>query len=96
MHVIAKSTLVQFWKSHADAREPLIAWHSICEKANFENFAQLKQTFRLADKVGKFVVFNIGGNKYRLVAIVHFKYRKIYIRSVLGHKEYDKEHWKIE
>mgnify|MGYP000387663947 CR=1 FL=1 len=96
MHVIAKKALIRFWGSHADAKDPLIAWHSICEKENFENFAQLKQTFRLADKVGKFVVFNIGGNKYRLVAIVHFKYRKIYIRGVLSHREYDKEHWKRE
>lgn len=96
MHVITKRALVQFWDSYAEAKEPLRAWHSICEQSNFENFGQLKQSFRLADKVGKFVVFNIGGNKYRLVATVHFKYRKIYIRAVLTHREYDQDQWKRE
>jgi mRNA interferase HigB len=94
MHVIAKKALVQFWNSHPDAKEPLKAWYSICEKSNFDNLAALKQAFRLADKVGKFVVFNIGGHKFRLIAIVHFKYHKVYIRAVLSHKEYDKDHWK--
>ena len=96
MHVITKKALVRFWGLYADAKDPLKAWHSICEQSNFENIAQLKQSFRHADKVGKFVVFNIHGNKYRLVTTVHFKYRKIYIRDVLTHEEYDQDHWKRE
>jgi len=96
VRVISRKALVQFWNNESNAKEPLKSWYSICDKTVFENFAHLKQQFGSVDKVGKFIVFDIGGNKYRLVTIVHFKYRKIYIRAVLTHKEYDEEYWKRE
>jgi mRNA interferase HigB len=96
MRIIAKPALVRFWSKEPDSKTPLQAWYSICSKTDFDNFAQLKQTFRTADKVGKFVVFDIGGNKYRLIAHVHFNRAKIYIRAVLTHAQYDMGHWKRE
>lgn len=96
MRVISKKALVLFWEQHANAEEPLRAWYKLCDKSEFANFARLKQTFGSVDKVGKFIVFDIGGNKFRLVTVVHFKYRKIYIRAVLTHKDYDKDYWKRE
>ncbi len=96
MHIISKKALVQFWDKEPNAKEALKAWYSISNKTDFENFAHIRRMFGSADKVGKFIVFDMGGNKYRLVTIVHFKYRKLYIRAVLTHKEYDKEHWKRE
>ena len=96
MRIISRRALVQFWEVYADAKEPLKAWHRICESTNFENFAHLKRSCGSADKVGKFTIFNVGGNKYRLVTVIHYKYRKIYIRAVLTHAEYDLEHWKRE
>jgi mRNA interferase HigB len=96
MRIIAKRALVQFWNRQTDSKKPLQAWYSICSKTDFDNFAQLKKTFRSADKVGKFIVFDIGGNKYRLVTHVHFNTGKIYVRAVLTHAEYDKGHWKRE
>lgn len=62
----------------------------------FKDFAELRQTFPHADIVGQLVVFNIGGNKARLIAAVHFNRGKIYIRAVLTHGEYDKGGWKNE
>jgi mRNA interferase HigB len=58
------------------------------------NLAQLRETFPQADQVGKFTVFNIGGNKVRRVAAVHYNRNKIYIRHVLTHQDYDAGEWK--
>jgi mRNA interferase HigB len=96
MRVIAKRPLVQFWTKHPDAERPLRNWLTICSTTDFENFAQLKQTFRTVDKVGKFIVFDIGGNKFRLIVVVHFNRKRIYVRAVLTHEEYDQDQWKNE
>lgn len=63
-------------------------------KADFGSFTELKRVFGSVDKVGKFTVFDIGGNKYRLVAAIHYNRRKVYIRHVLTHAEYDRDKWK--
>ena len=62
--------------------------------ATFENFASLRGTFPGADKVGSFVVFNVAGNHLRIITAVHFDRRRIYIREILTHSEYDEEKWK--
>jgi len=54
----------------------------------------LRRTFPSADRVGKYTVFDIGGNKVRLIAAIHYNRRKIYVRAVLTHSEYDAERWK--
>lgn len=60
---------------------------------DFSNFAHLRETFPSADQVGKLTVFNIGGNKVRLIA-AHYNRGKIYIRAVLTHAEYDEQRWR--
>ena len=60
----------------------------------FDNWAALKRVFNTADKVGDLVVFNIGGNKYRLVAYVQFERQIVYVKAVMTHAEYDKGDWK--
>lgn len=69
-------------------------WFKIIEKTDFASFNDLRLSFPSADKVGDLIVFNIGGNKYRLIASVHFNRSKLYIRHVLTHAEYDKGAWK--
>lgn len=96
MRVIAERPLRQFWSRYPEAEKPLKAWLWICKHSSFDNFAQLKRTFGAVDKVGKFVVFDIGGNKFRLVVVVHFNRKRIYVRAVLTHLEYDQDHWKSE
>ena len=94
MHVISKKALRKFWESHPDAQEPLLRWYRIVSQTDFESYFQLRQTFPSADLVGRHVVFNIGGNKYRLIASIHFNRNKLYVRDVLTHREYDKGAWK--
>ena len=94
MHVIAKPILVEFWTEHPDARQPLGAWYRTMKAEFYVDFNELRATFASADYVDGLTVFNIGGNKYRLIASIHYNRRKVYIRSVLTHEEYDREGWK--
>jgi mRNA interferase HigB len=94
MHVISKKVLRQFWGKYPDSQIPLTRWFKIMDIQSFSNFASLRSVFPSVDQVGDLTVFNIGGNKYRLIASVHFNRDKIYIRHVLTHLEYDKGGWK--
>ena len=64
------------------------------EKNSFNSFSQLKQAIPTTDLVGDLIVFNIGGNKYRLIASIHFNRGKVYVRQILTHRDYDKGDWK--
>ncbi len=94
MHIITRKTLRTFWQKHPDSKTALERWIKIIEKNNFDSFNQLRATFPSADLVGKLTVFNIGGNKYRLIAAIHFNRHKVYIRQILTHAEYDQNNWK--
>lgn len=94
MHVISRRALREFWTRYPDSKQPLNRWFKLLEKQDFNHFAELRSVFPSADRVGDFTVFNIGGNKYRLIASVHFNHRKIYVRQILTHAEYDKGRWK--
>lgn len=94
MHVISRKALRQFWTRHPSSRTALARWFKIVDRTNFASFDELRRTFPGADMVGDLVVFNIGGNKYRLVASIHFNRSKVYIRHVLTHREYDRGDWK--
>ena len=94
MHVISRKTLRDFWEQYPDSESPLSRWFKIVEQTTFTSFDELRLTFPSADKVGDLVVFNIGGNKYRLIASIHFNRGKVYVRHVLTHREYDKGAWK--
>ena len=61
---------------------------------DFRNLQALRATFPSADHVGDLIVFNIGGNKYRLIASIHFNRGKVYVRNVLTHSEYNRGAWK--
>lgn len=90
MRVIAKKTLVLFYTKHEDAETALEDWYEKTENSNWENYAQLKQTFNAVDNVGNNrYVFNIKGNHYRLVALILFRIKMVYIRFIGTHKEYD-------
>ncbi len=93
MHIITRKRLQDFAAIHRYAAEPLAIWYAIMAKTDFESFAELKRVFGSINKVGKFSVFDIGGNKYRLVAVIHYNRQKVYIRHVLTHAEYDRHKW---
>lgn len=91
MVVITKTILQEFGKSHADAIEPLNDWWAKTRKADWATLQDIKNTFNSVDYVGNDrYVFNIKGNKYRLVAMIFFDIRTIYIRYVGTHTNYDK------
>ena len=94
MHVISRKALRQFWEQHPDSKLALARWFKIVRRTDFRGFNELRTTFPSADKVGQWIVFDIGGNKYRLITVVHFKRGKVYIRHVLTHREYDQGRWK--
>ena len=94
MHVISRKALSNFWNKHTDSQSSLSRWFKIVQRTDFKSFADLRSTFPSADLVGDLVVFNIGGNKYRLIASIHFNRSRIYIRHILTHREYDKGDWK--
>lgn len=94
MHVITRRRLQEFSVKHRAAAEPLGIWYAIMSKTDFASFAELKRVFNSVDKVGKFTVFDIGGNKFRLIAAIHYNRNKVYIRHVLTHAEYDRGVWK--
>lgn len=94
MHVITRKRLNDFAGKHPDSSEALERWYRIVKKTDFSDFAKLRKTFPAVDQVDGKTVFNIGGNKYRLIAAIHYNRRKIFIRHVLTHAEYDKNGWK--
>jgi mRNA interferase HigB len=94
MHVIAKSALIEFWLVHPTAKGPLEAWHQLMESRDFVDFSDIRSVFGSADSVHPHIVFNIGGNKYRLIATVHYNRRKVFVRHILTHAKYDDGSWK--
>jgi mRNA interferase HigB len=89
MHIISRKALRQFWEKHADSKGPLTRWYQIVERTDFDSIADLRKSLPSADKVGGMVVFNIAGNKYRLITSIHFNRHRVYIRHVLPHRQYD-------
>lgn len=94
MHITSRKALRRFWERHPDSKKSLFRWFKAMQKGNFGSFNELRAAFPTADKVGDLIVFNISGNKYRLIASIHFNRCKVHIRNVLTHREYDKGVWK--
>ncbi|ANH80071.1 addiction module toxin RelE [Niabella ginsenosidivorans] len=90
MVIISKARLIEFYDAEHRAKEPLLKWYYEVLGSDWSGFSDVKKTFNSVDAVGNDrFVFNIGGNKYRLVAMIHFSRRTLYIRFVGTHKEYD-------
>ena len=94
MKIISNSALRAFAVQHPQAQGPLQGWRRVIEKNRFDTWAALKAAFNTVDKVGDLVVFNVGGNKYRLIAYIRFEKQIVYIKAVLTHTEYDRGVWK--
>lgn len=89
MRVVSNKALLDFSANHSDASAPLQDWRRLVEIGRFETHAALKATFSTVDKAGGFHVFNIGGNKYRLIASIHFNRQMLFVRHVFTHKGYN-------
>lgn len=91
MRIISRRALREHWEQpgRSDSEEPLKAWFAIAKKAEWENFAQVREQFGSASAVGSRVVFNVAGNKYRLVVRINYELQIAFVRFVGTHKEYD-------
>src|SRR5262245_51536083 len=100
MRVISKTRLRQFWQSagREDSQGPLRAWYTHVSHRTiaWQSWSEVKSQFGTASLVGNCVVFNIGGNKYRLVTRVLYPSQKVFVLRVMTHSEYDEEPWKKE
>jgi len=94
MHVISRKKLKQAALRHPELEPALDAWFRITKRALWQNLADVRKTFASADVVEKWTVFNIKGNKYRLIAEINYRFHRLYIRHVLTHAVYDREKWK--
>lgn len=94
MHIITRRRLNEFAGKFPETKNALAEWYRLMKQNDFDSIAEVRAIFPSADKVGKLTVFNIGGNKIRLVAAIHYNRKKIYIRAVLTHTEYDEGKWK--
>ncbi|MDD4514834.1 type II toxin-antitoxin system HigB family toxin [Massilibacteroides sp.] len=91
MRIITKKQIEDFSKDYPDAKIALEDWHSKTKQAKWDNFSDVKKTFNSVDSVGNGrFVFNVKGNSYRLIALIKFTLKMVYIRLIGTHKEYDK------
>lgn len=99
MRVISLKMLKAFWARHPDAQEPLRAWFRITTASQWSNFLAVRQTFGSVDtaKVNSnntVTIFDIGGNKYRLITAIHYNTGCVYALMVMTHAEYSRDKWK--
>ena len=91
MRIISRKRLVEFWQLHPDAEQPLRAWYAEAKKANWRSPTEIKPTYRNVSLLANNrVVFNIKGNDYRLIVITEYKQKKMFIRFIGAHQEYDR------
>ena len=91
MRIIAKRTLRDFWVRHPNSKQPLLVWYMEVDKEDWDTPTKLKVRYPSASIVGKDrVVFNIRGNRYRLVVRINYQKRIVYVRFVGTHAEYDR------
>lgn len=94
MHIISRKKLLEAAETHGDLGEPLDIWYRIAKKERWLNLMDVRRNFPTADAVGRFTVFNIKGNSYRLITEINYWTGRIFLRHVLTHAEYSKGEWK--
>ena len=99
MRVIKHSRLREYWETQARAKKSLENWYIVTKRATWRNLAEVRQTFGSADEVKvrskkSVVIFNIGGNNYRLICAIHYDRQKVFVLRFMTHAEYDKNDWK--
>lgn len=94
MHVISYRKIREFAQKHTSSSSALDNWYKIASKAHWRNLIEVQSVFPSAEAVSNFTVFNIKGNKYRLIVSIDYQHQLIYIKYILTHADYDKNYWK--
>ncbi len=94
MHVISYKAIREFKAARPDSGPALDNWYRVSSACKWTSFAEIKQVLGSADWVKPYVVFNVAGNKYRLIAEINFRSQTLFIRHILTHQEYSEGKWK--
>jgi len=94
VRVISKKPLRDFWEQHPESKPMLEEWFRKASRYRASTFPALSQTFNAADYVDGFTIFDVGGNRYRIAAAIHYDKQRIYVRAVMTHAEYDRNNWR--
>lgn len=94
VQLVGAGRLTAFGNTHANARGKLDNWKSVVEIARWRNFAEVRQTFNTASPVSPWVIFNVGGNDYRVITQIKYEDQIVFIRCVQTHDEYNRTIWK--
>ena len=92
--MISRQAILAFANEHADALVPLMNWYRITRRAEWRSLAEVKSDFGHADVAGRRTVFNIHGNRYRLIARVNYRSGRVFILHILTHAEYSRGNWR--
>jgi mRNA interferase HigB len=90
MHLISRKKLREVWGVDRELEKPLRAWIKVAGSAKWRRFSDVRATIKHADQVDRFTVFNILGNRFRLICVIHYDRSRVFIRHVLSHAEYDR------
>lgn len=93
MRVVSRKAIRNAVAKHTEWNASLNAWYKVTKNADWKNFADVRNSWKNSDVVGSFVVFDISHNRCRLIATIKYKWRMVYIRSILSHTEYDEKEW---
>ena len=93
MHVISRKKLLTASKEHGDLAGPLDVWYRIAKHADWTSLEDVRRDFPSADGVGKYTVFNIKGNEHRLISLLFYRRKKLFIRDVITPADHDKGRW---
>lgn len=96
MRIISRKALRTYWENHPESEDVLNDWFRKIKHVKTVNFVELREIFPSADLFGDCVVFNVGGNNYRIIAHLDFGIQTLWIRFVLSHAEYSKDRWKAD
>lgn len=81
--------LREFWQKHPESEKALRDWHTIVENIDFRDFSHVREVFNSADYVPPYTVFDVGGNNYRVVVVVRYRFKKVFVHKVMTHRQYD-------
>lgn len=96
MRIISEKRLREFWQKNTESENAMREWIKTVKFTDWNNFSDVRKTFNHSDVFGNCTIFDVGGNKYRIIAKVAYQIKVIFIRFVLTHKEYDEKKWQSD
>jgi mRNA interferase HigB len=96
MRIISEKQLRKFWEKHPTAQPSMMEWIRTVNSADWNNTSDIRNTFNSADFYCNCVIFNVGGNNFRIIAKVAYRIKVVFIRFVLMHREYDEKKWQSD